>query len=322
MAQTKVFQSFNDINADKCQNCSAEKYLNPNLKLLVSPCFHKLCENCIDVNFKAGPGICPIPGCNTTLRRRDFVVQTFEDLLVEKEVQIRKRLTRIFNKRPEDFVGEDRVKNYNKYLEDLEEMIFSLVYDDNVAETEEKIKAYSDANKAAIEVNAKKQETEKEQVSRKLRKEKQEKQLRRELIMKRDEEEQKLKAEGEAELLKTLASNSDKSAEEIMREQRNKMNRRHSISLDIPPALLEADTMDVEYGTQGSDDFDPFDHLYDETLFTNVRESYNEGWTSKWQTELGKASGYLPRFTHERALSAVYSGVLATATTPTLQAAS
>ncbi|KAJ3038163.1 hypothetical protein HDV00_000963 [Rhizophlyctis rosea] len=53
--------------------------------------------------------------------------------------------------------------------------------------------------------------------------------------MKRDEEEQKLKAEGEAELLKPLATTSDKSAEEIMREQRGIMNRRHAISLDIPP---------------------------------------------------------------------------------------
>ncbi|KAJ3038164.1 TFIIH/NER complex subunit [Rhizophlyctis rosea] len=128
-------------------------YLNLNLKLLVNHCFHKLyvsrympshfddykrpldshpdwltsavAKVPIDSNFKAGPGTCSIPGCNTILRRRNFVVQTFEDLMVEKE----------FQQASDDFVGEDSVKNYNTYLEDLEEMIFSLVNGDSVEET-------------------------------------------------------------------------------------------------------------------------------------------------------------------------------------------
>lgn len=90
--------------------------MNPNLKLLVSPCFHKFCESCVNRLYLSGPAPCPV--CKATLKKSNFVLQTFEDLVVEKEMQIRKRVTRSYNKRPQDFGGDLRA--YNDYLEDLE----------------------------------------------------------------------------------------------------------------------------------------------------------------------------------------------------------
>ena len=50
------------------------------------------CESCIDRLFTLGPAPCPI--CNKILRKLAFTPQTFEDLTVEKEVAIRRRIAK------------------------------------------------------------------------------------------------------------------------------------------------------------------------------------------------------------------------------------
>lgn len=67
---------------DKCPQCKTDRYLNPKLRLLVSPCYHKLCESCLDRIFSLGPA--PCPECGQTCRKNQFGIQTFQDLQVEK----------------------------------------------------------------------------------------------------------------------------------------------------------------------------------------------------------------------------------------------
>jgi CDK-activating kinase assembly factor MAT1 len=50
------------------------------------------CESCIERLYALGPAPCPI--CGTTLRKLAFSVQTFEDLQVEKEIAVRKRMAK------------------------------------------------------------------------------------------------------------------------------------------------------------------------------------------------------------------------------------
>jgi len=133
---------------DRCPVCKSDKYLNPNLKFLVNPeCYHKMlvpcqasesgqadgrCETCIDRIFTLGPA--PCPQCGRMLRKAKFRKQTFEDTLVEREVDVRRRITKLyfpfliylkdhtydrFNKRREDF---RTLREYNDYLEDVEEI--------------------------------------------------------------------------------------------------------------------------------------------------------------------------------------------------------
>ncbi|ORX42361.1 MAT1-domain-containing protein [Hesseltinella vesiculosa] len=108
--------SFQEDDA-QCPQCKSDKYLNPNLKLMVSPCFHKMCEQCIDMLFSGGPA--PCPECHLMLRKNQFMSQIFEDLSVEKEVRIRIRVAKVFNKRPEDFSS---LRLYNDYLEEVEDI--------------------------------------------------------------------------------------------------------------------------------------------------------------------------------------------------------
>lgn len=78
----------NDEDDEICPVCKSTKYLNPKMNLLVSPCYHRLCETCINRIFTHGSAPCPI--CATILRKGNFVVATFGDLVVEKELRIRK----------------------------------------------------------------------------------------------------------------------------------------------------------------------------------------------------------------------------------------
>jgi CDK-activating kinase assembly factor MAT1 len=82
-----------DSSSDICPVCKSSRYLNPNMQFKVNPeCYHKMCESCVDRIFSHGPAPCPIAGCARTLRKAKFRRQTFEDLKVEREVDIRRRV--------------------------------------------------------------------------------------------------------------------------------------------------------------------------------------------------------------------------------------
>jgi len=86
-------QHFND---DQCPVCKTPLSWAPHLKFLVNPeCYHKMCEDCVERHFSAGPRLCLIPGCTQTLRRNKFREPTFADLAVEREVDIRKRVAKV-----------------------------------------------------------------------------------------------------------------------------------------------------------------------------------------------------------------------------------
>ncbi|KAF9360441.1 TFIIH/NER complex subunit [Mortierella sp. NVP85] len=134
---------------DVCPVCQTDRYLNPQMKLKVGPCFHKMCENCIERLFAHGPAPCPT--CRQTLRKATFSEQTFEDLMVEKEVRIRKQMSSKFNKRREDF---KTLKDYNDYLETVEDLTFKLVNEIDVETTRAAIEKFAAENKDLIRINA------------------------------------------------------------------------------------------------------------------------------------------------------------------------
>ncbi|KAL0577891.1 TFIIH/NER complex subunit [Marasmius crinis-equi] len=89
------------------------------------------------------------------LRKLAFSPQTFEDLGVEKEVAVRRRLAKEFNKRREDF---DDIRSYNDYLEEVEDIAFNLINNINVPETENRIATYKAANAALTALNLQREE--------------------------------------------------------------------------------------------------------------------------------------------------------------------
>ncbi len=73
------------------------------------------------------------------LRRNNFRLQLFEDSVVEKEVDIRKKILKDFNKKEEDFAT---LNEYNDYLEEIETVIFNLTNGIDVEQTNKRIEKY------------------------------------------------------------------------------------------------------------------------------------------------------------------------------------
>lgn len=67
--------------------------------------------------------------------------------MVEKEVDIRKRILRDFNKKEEDF---STLREYNDYLEEVENIIYNLSNNIDVMETNKKIEQYKKDNREQI----------------------------------------------------------------------------------------------------------------------------------------------------------------------------
>jgi CDK-activating kinase assembly factor MAT1 len=84
-----------ELLKDICPVCKSSRYLNPDMRFKVNPvCYHKMCESCVDRIFSQGPAPCPVAGCGQTLRKARFRAQTFEDIQVEKEVDVRREVAK------------------------------------------------------------------------------------------------------------------------------------------------------------------------------------------------------------------------------------
>jgi CDK-activating kinase assembly factor MAT1 len=137
-----------------CPVCKSSAYLNRSLEFLINPeCYHKMCSTCVDRIFSSGPASCPVPHCGKTLRKKGFHKSFFDDLKIEREVDIRRRVGKVFNKRQDEF---ESLLDWNNYLEDVEDIVFSLQGSDRVErmKAEKKLIAYAEGNRGEIEENA------------------------------------------------------------------------------------------------------------------------------------------------------------------------
>jgi len=134
---------------------------------MVNSCGHGLCETCVDLLFVKGSGPCPT--CETSLRRVNFRLQVFQDSFIEKEVDIRKKILKDYNKKEEDFSS---LREYNDYLEQVEEIIYNLANDINIEATKRRIEVYKKDNSDLIAKNRGKKSKDEELIDDQLEMEK------------------------------------------------------------------------------------------------------------------------------------------------------
>ncbi|PWY93475.1 CDK-activating kinase assembly factor MAT1 [Aspergillus sclerotioniger CBS 115572] len=207
-----------------CPVCKSSRYLNPDMRFLINPeCYHKMCESCVDRIFSSGPANCPVAGCHKTLRKNRFRKQTFEDINVEREVDIRRRVMQVFvinnisplNRREEEF---DSKRAYDDFLEQREEIIANLVHGTDVAKTEGDLQRYASENMRSIRANQaleaqeassfREQQTQEQELAR----------LRREAARQEYENERKELLAGREDVLSRLAAGRPGDAAAIARE--------------------------------------------------------------------------------------------------------
>ncbi|KAJ5675458.1 hypothetical protein N7462_008355 [Penicillium macrosclerotiorum] len=199
-----------------CPVCKSSRYLNPNMRFLINPeCYHKMCESCVDRIFSSGPSSCPVAGCRKTLRKNKFRAQTFEDIGVEREVDIRRRVMHILNRREEEF---DSKRAYDDFLEQREEIIANLVSRIDVAKTEAQLQKYATDNMQSIRTNLALEEQEASSFQARMTQEQEEARLRRMAAREEYENERRELQASREDFLTRLASGSSVDAAAIARE--------------------------------------------------------------------------------------------------------
>ncbi|CAI7602998.1 unnamed protein product [Penicillium bialowiezense] len=199
-----------------CPVCKSSRYLNPDMRFLINPeCYHKMCESCVDRIFSSGPANCPVAGCRKTLRKNRFRTQTFEDINVEREVDIRRRVMQILNRREEEF---DSKRNYDDFLEQREEIIANLVSRIDVSKTEAQLQKYATENMASIRANQTLEQEEATSFQARISLEQEEARIRRQAARQEYEIERREVQAGREDFLTRLASGSSTDAAAIARE--------------------------------------------------------------------------------------------------------
>lgn len=279
---------------------------------MVNVCGHALCETCVDLLFVKGSAACS--QCNIPLRRANFRVQLFEDASVEKELDIRRRILRDFNKKEEDF---KTLLDFNNYLEEVETIILNLANNVDIEATKRQIEQYKKENKTLIMKNKGKLSKEEEELEDLLENEKMEYEARKLQVIQEELELEKEKRKKKEALIDDLMF-SDMSAKDIIASHANKNEepkvkttfkkkntfstglKSQQVFLPVPKENLDNMFIykDVKLDICGPEPFSP-NTLKEEGFINYVRSA----------TEADMAGGFLSENACDRALQDAFSGI-------------
>lgn len=319
------YQFANTRLTDICPVCKSSRYLNPNMRFLVNPeCYHKMCESCVDRIFSTGPAPCPVAGCGRTLRKARFRRQTFEDLQIEREVDIRRRVAATFNRRQEEF--ED-LRSYNNYLEEVETLTFNLVYGVDVDITEAKLKAYAAQNAPVISKNAALERQESADTEASFKAQKEQVRLRREGAKQEEIDEQRDRAQGRRDAIDQIAAGRD--ADQVTREAqkivlkkstarrtaaaaagRSSQQAAQAVDNAATPPLFEIQGLKPVVAPEPEKAYSAFGGLEFRRDYYALQEKYDYPWLDKARTDpMLTAGGYDVREYTARAMLEAFAGM-------------
>ena len=214
------------MNSALCCSCHADRFINPEIELLMSTCFHLMCTKCIDRIFVVGRQT-QCPQCHQVIKKHLFQLQLFEDISIEKDLKIRKRVDSIYNQRQEDF---DKLDDFNNYIEHKEELIMNLLAGTEIAKTEKEIKQYELENREAILNNQYKEHAQQQITKNKIQDGDKRRLERHSKFLQDSKREKQEKAVERERLLKQLELGMD--YKKAMKEHEEKMNIRVVDPLD------------------------------------------------------------------------------------------
>lgn len=293
-----------------CPRCKTTSYRNPNMKLMVNVCGHNLCESCVELLFVKGSGSCP--ECDIPLRRGNFRLQLFEDAIIDKEVDIRRRILKDFNKHEEDF---DSLREYNDYLEMVEDIIYNLCNNIDILETNKKIIAYKEQNKDQIFKNRNRVSVASLELEDMLAEERQQRLKRAREQQTIEETEKAAKIRNKEKLIDDLMFG-EEDADTILEQHREQLKKTSSSTVTFssgqetgkslrPPAMLQQKVPDEPFVyrepvLQFNGPVPPsFEELSDEGYIKNIRSA----------TSTERAGGYVEAIGCLRALQEAMSGL-------------
>lgn len=110
-------------------------------------CGHQFCTSCVERELSRRKTF-PCPICETLVKRVTLSTRTLDDVQCEKDTSWRRRILKVYNKTEGDF---DSLLDYNNYLEEVENIIYSIVNEEpDAEESKAKVKTYEEANRSQI----------------------------------------------------------------------------------------------------------------------------------------------------------------------------
>lgn len=136
--------------------------------MMINECGHPLCKNCVDNIFALNSGNCHV--CNRVLRKNGFREQIYDDPLIDKETFLRRKLRKVYNLKADDF---ETLKDFGDYQERFETLVYNLVFETNVNETNAEIQAFEEQHKEQIDRNKRRLDDDQKWIEDQLRDERQ-----------------------------------------------------------------------------------------------------------------------------------------------------
>lgn len=295
---------------DMCPICKTDRYLSPDMKFLVNPeCYHKMCESCVDRIYSLGPAPCPYPGCGKTLRKNRFKLQIFDDIFVEKEVDIRKRVGLIFNKTLDQF---DSLHEYNSYLEEIEDIVFNLVNSVEVEATEEKLSKYKEMNQDGINENNLNKEKELQDFVNEQERQKELKQQKLLLEKQIEDEEKKESEEAKREILNKLSTNDVDASTTINQVKKSVLKRSSARRKQLAEIMksLNSNPKNNKKIKQEVIPFTPFNGDRSIIKQFNVQNQYYDPFIDELKAKKDYiAAGFRAELVYERVLNEAFMGL-------------
>ncbi|KAL8709073.1 MAG: hypothetical protein Q9220_006094 [cf. Caloplaca sp. 1 TL-2023] len=306
-------------NDDICPVCKSSRYLNPNMRFLVNPeCYHKMCESCVDRIFSTGPAPCPVAGCARTLRKQRFRKQTFEDLKIEREVDIRRRVAQVFNKQESDF---ETLRAYNNYLEEMEVTTFNLLEGIDVAATERRLAAYAAQNATAISKNNAKATRDANNHSALTAARKEQAHLNRSAATRSDISSLAEREELHKEALDTIANGKDDTSAKVVLKKstarrtaaekaRDKQRQQQPQQDDNDAEVFRIEGLKPVVEATPEKPYDPFGGMSFTPSYYTLQSHYEHPWLEKARTEPSiVAGGYDVREYYQRTMLEAFAGL-------------
>jgi CDK-activating kinase assembly factor MAT1 len=267
-----------------------------------------MCESCVDRIFAMGPAPCPYPGCGKTLRKNKFKTQIFDDIGVEREVDVRKRVSTVFNKTQKDF---DDLDQFNKYLEEVEDIVFNLVNCVDVETTEMRLKEYEESNKSNIEENNAKRLQEIEDF-------KKEEERKNDLKMKKTilerqlaQEQKELREIEKKEILNNLATSDGDANQKISQVKKSFLKKSSARRKELDAVMLQLNERQANEKEQKHNiPFTPFNGDRVLTKQYHVCDSYYDPFIDELKNNREYiASGFKAEHVYDRVLTEAFTGL-------------
>jgi len=238
---------------------------------------------------------------------------------VEREVDIRKKVGAVFNRRQDKF---ESLLDWNNYLEEVEGLIFDLVEGTQVErqEAEEKLRKYREGNKGEIEENRRAGLFEAEAAKRREKAEKDAARQRRIQALREEEEDKKDVEKSRRQVLDRLAS-TDGDANRITQQAQKVILKKSSARRNLADKASEEGNGSIDTGLTirglkkkeapvAEKPYDPFGGIDLTPSRYVLKDDYDLQWLEPAKNDLRHmAGGYSLHEYYSRAMLEAFGGL-------------